>query len=210
MKVLEIAIGLVLIYFLYSLLCTIITEMLSTWLGLRARHLRQGIENLFTDRVKGSGMIDFKQWLKDIFLIDTDRFKFSHAGKFYKQPEIQKLAKRGDNDWYSIRNTKPSYISAPTYIKTVLAMLCSKSRGITQWEQIKYAIKHNTIGLEKETLEKFENLVKNSNGKFENFLFDLESEFNEMMDRVNGWYKRKIGFFLFCFCFVISRKAATK
>jgi len=203
MKVLEIAIGLVLIYFLYSLLCTIITEMLSTWLGLRARHLRQGIENLFTDRVKGSGMIDFKQWLKDIFLIDTDRFKFSHAGKFYKQPEIQKLAKRGDNDWYSIRNTKPSYISAPTYIKTVLAMLCSKSRGITQWEQIKYAIKHNTIGLEKETLEKFENLVKNSNGKFENFLFDLESEFNEMMDRVNGWYKRKIGFFLFWIGFVI-------
>lgn len=67
MKVIEIAIGLVLIYFLYSLLCTIITEMLSTWLGLRARHLRQNIENLLTDRIKGSGMFDFKQWVKDIF-----------------------------------------------------------------------------------------------------------------------------------------------
>jgi hypothetical protein len=47
--VLNIVIGLVFIFLLYSLLATIIQEIIATWLGLRAKVLQQGISRMLDD-----------------------------------------------------------------------------------------------------------------------------------------------------------------
>lgn len=48
--VLDVIIGLVLMYLLISLICTMCNEFIATWLKLRSSNLRKGIENLIDDQ----------------------------------------------------------------------------------------------------------------------------------------------------------------
>jgi hypothetical protein len=90
MQVLDIAIGLVLIYFLYSILSTIIAEILSSWIGMRARMLRQGMDNILNDKNLGTDQ-DTIKWLQDIFLAEDKNFKYTNAGKFYEAKNRMKV-----------------------------------------------------------------------------------------------------------------------
>ena len=204
MIALDIFIGLVLIYFLYALLVSIIAEMISTWIGLRARLLRQGIDNILNDKTPGvNNKKDFTNWIKDIFVVEPKEFKYTLAGRFYKEPTIKYLAKTGENEVYSIRNTKPAYISKENFTLTILNMLSRRTQGIHEWDKIKFAIKHNAIALEPETFKMFQDWVDRSNDQYGNFITNVERTYEEMMDRVNGWYKRKIGLFIFWIGFAI-------
>ena len=196
MQVIDITIGLVLIYFLYSLLSSIIAEILSSWIGMRARMLKQGIGNILNDKNIGSRQ-DFKKWIQDIFLVEDSNFKYTNAGKFYGEPNIKYLAKPGVLAWYSFKNRKPSYISHENFVVTILNMFSNKGRGISEWDKIKFAIETNSLHLEPETLKMFQDLVKRSDDKFELFVDLLQNYFADTMDRVNGWYKRKIGMIIF-------------
>ncbi len=204
MIALDIFIGLVLIYFLYALLVSIIAEMISTWIGLRARLLRQGIDNILNDKTPGvNNKKDFTNWIKDIFVVEPKEFKYTLAGRFYKEPTIKYLAKAGENEVYSIRNTKPAYISKENFTLTILNMLSRRTQGIHEWDKIKFAIKHNAMALEPETFKMFQDWVDRSNDQYGNFITNVERTYEEMMDRVNGWYKRKIGLFIFWIGFAI-------
>ena len=209
MVALDIFIGLVLIYFLYSLLASIIVEMVSTWIGMRARMLRQGIDNLLNDKQSTPGYsVDFIKWLKDIFLVEPSDFKYSNGGRFFKEPSIKYMAKPGDNFLLSTRNTKPAYISKENFTHTILNMVSQRSQGINEWDKIKFAIKHNAMALEPETLKMFQDWVARSNDSYGNFITNVERTYTEMMDRVNGWYKRKVQLFLsvigFTLCFIMN------
>ncbi|MBK9735346.1 MAG: hypothetical protein IPO92_10410 [Saprospiraceae bacterium] len=203
MKALDIVIGLVLIYFLYSLLISIIGEMIASWIGMRARVLRQGLDNMLNDKRIEAFRVDLTRWIKDIFMVEPAEFKFTHAAKFYQEPGIRSLAKRGESIWYSIRNTKPSYISKSHFAATILSMLQRKGQGINEWERIKFAIETNALHFEPDTLQRFRDLLTEANGQYQLFVKGLENSYDEMMDRVNGWYKRKIGFILFWIGFVL-------
>ncbi|MBP9194585.1 MAG: hypothetical protein KBF57_07860, partial [Saprospiraceae bacterium] len=197
MMVLDVFIGMVLIYFLYSLLSSIIAELISSWIGMRARMLRQGIDNILNDVQTGVIKSDFSRWVNDILMFEDKNFKYTTAGKFYEEATIKYLAKPGDQAWYSLRNRKPSYISKENFVITVLNMFSNRGRGISEWEKIKFAIETNAMHLDPETHQMFVNLVKRSNDKFEDFVALLQNHFEVTMDRVNGWYKRKIGLFIF-------------
>ena len=218
MKALDIVIGLVFIYFLYSLLITIIGEMVSSWIGMRARLLRQGIVNLLTDNslisIPGIAFskkdfrksvvsffnrlfLKFKKYLEDIFMIENKDFIFSQAGQFYDDQNIRSLAKGGKNQWFSLRNTKPSYISKQKFSDTIISILQRKGQGASVWDRIVFAIEKNTLNLDTATHQKLQDLLTSANGQYNLFIKKLEDSFDEMMDRVNGWYKRKLGFILF-------------
>ncbi|WP_254560829.1 hypothetical protein [Dyadobacter diqingensis] len=195
---LDVVIGLVLIYFIYSLLISIIGEMLSGWMGIRARLLRQGLDSLLNDQRPGRITVDFMSWMKDVFLVEPADFKFSDAGRFYKEPAIRKLAKRGDEKaWYSIRNTKPSYLSKELYANTLIAILGRRGRGICERDRVFMGVETNSTHFGVQTSQRFKEMLNASNGELPLFRTCLEEEFTEMMDRVNGWYKRKLGFILF-------------
>ena len=49
---LDVVIGLVLFYLLYSLLATVLSELIATWLGLRARNLKEAIDRMLNDERK--------------------------------------------------------------------------------------------------------------------------------------------------------------
>lgn len=195
MPILDVFIGLVLIYFLYSLLASIITEIIASWLGMRARILRQGIENILNDKKQND--FNFSNWIKDIFIVEDKNFPFTQAGKFYQEPTIKYLAKPGENSILSIRNKKPSYISSENFVITLLNMLSNKGRGISEWDKIKFAIETNANHFEPETHKMLADMVKRSNDTFKDFVSVLQHHYEDTMDRIIGWYKRKIGHILF-------------
>lgn len=200
---LDIAIGLVLVYFIYSLLVSIVGEMIVSWTGMRARTLRQGISNLLTDHQTSSDKVDLPKWLGDVFMKEPVEFKYTTAGRFYQEPAIRNLAKRGENLIYTFRNTKPGYISKETYARTLLNMFNRKGRGVTERERVFMAVDTNALHLEPKTDKRFKEMLVAANGDYVLFATNLEDDFEQMMDRVNGWYKRKLGFVLFWLGFFI-------
>jgi hypothetical protein len=72
------------IYLLYSLLVTIVGEMVATWIGLRSRILRLAIEKMLNDgyftedgKLKYSSIWSWDFHANDIFLKEFKDFKYS-------------------------------------------------------------------------------------------------------------------------------------
>jgi hypothetical protein len=83
---LEVVIGLVLIYLLYSLLATVLSELIATMLGLRARNLKEAIDRMLNDEKKSNFLHRLWDSLK---LMKNPKNKIVDA--FYNHPEIKYL-----------------------------------------------------------------------------------------------------------------------
>lgn len=96
--ILEVAIGMTLVYVLLSLICSTLNEWIARVFALRAGFLKNGIANLLNDPV-----------MKDL------------VGQFYKHPLIDGLSRK--NELLPLFNAKPSYISANTFAKVLIDLL---------------------------------------------------------------------------------------
>src|SRR4051794_32539441 len=120
----EVVIGLVFIYLLYSLLITIIGEIISTACGIRQRLLRIAIERMFNDgyytkkeraqkkhtNIIKSMCLSVKGWARKVLLYEPKEFKASFAGRFYEYPAIKYLGRIEDDHKGIFNSTKPAYI----------------------------------------------------------------------------------------------------
>lgn len=198
---LDIVIGLVFVYLLYSLLATIIAELIASWIGLRARMLRQAIERMLNDRY----FEDLKRkWYHKVWhsmtiflLLEFREFKTSMAGRFYQQPSIKYLAKGKTGLMDFMSSTKPSYLRPENFSETLIQMLKRKGAGSTDNEKIRFSLRFNTLQIQSNSLEQIFNLFADSGGDTEKFKQKLNSWYNEMMERLSGWFKRKIQLVLF-------------
>ncbi len=111
---LDVVIGLVFIYLLYSLLATVICEIIATYWGLRARNLLYAIGRMLEDSPSQSEtkVLALLRQIKDdaIRLFDTPEGPASCV--FYRLPVIKYLAR---NTFHS----KPSYITRQTFSKAL-------------------------------------------------------------------------------------------
>ena len=90
--VLDVFIGLVLLYLLYSLLISIVGEMIAAWLGLRSRYLRKAIETMLNDEhIAAKRRETIIRQVRSFFLYEEKEFRNSFAGKFYAHPSIRYL-----------------------------------------------------------------------------------------------------------------------
>jgi hypothetical protein len=134
--VLDVFIGLVFIFLLYSLLATIIQEMIATRLAFRAKVLEKAILRMledgktnapspFIDRINGFlHLLGLKNLLKGK----------SVAPWFYAHPLIRYLS---EDNYYS----KPSYLDAANFSKVVIDLL----KGFDQPESQALQSIHNSI-----------------------------------------------------------------
>ena len=95
-SILDVAIGMVLVYLILSLVVTSLNEMVASFLKLRAENLADGIRELLGD---GKGQPGVK--------VD--------ASAFFKHPIIDSLSKGPDG--------KPSYIPSRTFALAVLDLV---------------------------------------------------------------------------------------
>lgn len=176
--VIEIAIGLILIYLTFSLLCSAINEWIARFLALRAAGLRQGIDELLED-VTESG---FASLFHAHPLID--------ALKPSKVPVIRRILPDGDRVQY------PSYISAKTFAIAIMDLATQQTSPGMPGVGMRAILKRPgelAVPLPRSIVT----LLAAVDGDALAMQARLEQWFNDAMDRVSGWYKRRTHVILF-------------
>lgn len=207
--VLDIVIGLVFVYLLYSLLASIVQEGLANILGLRAKFLQKAIIRMLEDGNIG-GTSSFWGSLIGFFKIsfrkqDTTILHFTQA--FYNFPLIKYLA---EDDYHS----KPSYISGSNFSKTILGLLRGNEfqAGDDPRVPIEDALRQGKLKwpsdnlnyLKEETLSHLRFLWAESQGDVDKYQKLLEQWFDDTMLRSTGWYKKHTQGMLFLIGFLIA------
>ncbi len=186
----DVAIGLVFVYLLYSLLATIICEIVANYLGLRARTLREAIIRLFGDDNKKPRM-KIRALFEDIWMVF--RGLFSKPGgefvkAFYDQATIKVLAR---NNFFS----SPSYISPASFSKALMEIFREKGEKSdgrqTDLEKIKEVLE-NQYWINDTARKHILSLLTDANGDLVKFRILLERWYDSTMERAIGWYKQKI------------------
>ncbi len=200
--VLDVVIGLVFIYLLYSLLATTLQELIASAFSFRSKILERAIFRMLEDETKTGTRI---QSVFDLFK------KTGHGGdpnstsfSFYNHPLIKFL---GENK----RNSKPAYIDKETFSKVLVDLLRGNQvkPGDDVTLLIQGALDNKTINwgtaaISNETLSYLKSIWADSGGNVETFKIYLENWFDETMERATGWYKKHIQFLLFFLGLAIS------
>jgi len=171
--VLDIVIGLVFIYLLYSLLATIIQEIIATYRNLRAGILKKGIARMLDDESKG------------VYL----------SIQFYKHPLIKYLGENKRNG----KPGEPAYLTAQNFAKVLIDLLRgdnfqpgqSQNPLIQQSINDKKTLWGNRAEISPETLSYIKSIWADAQGDVEKFRVLLEQWFDDTMERASGWYKKQ-------------------
>lgn len=184
---LDVVIGLVFIYLLYSLLATILQEILaSNIIRLRAKILEKAIRRMLDD----TGHV---RQTKELL-----------STAFYQTPLIKYLGPSNGKT--------PAYIAARNFSKALLDIL--KGPGTKPGEDFRARIDsslNNGIGITKEakitegeTLTFLQSLWADAQGDIDKFKLALEQWFDDTMERATGWYKKRTQIILFFLGLVIA------
>jgi len=229
---LDVVIGLVFIFLLYSLLASIVQEILTNLFRLRGRNLRYAISRMFGEKSSGEGNL---------------------VNEFYKQPLIRHLSS-------GILWSKPSYINAPDFSHALMEILKTKGKEILSESLVKdksdIKIIENTLVkidegsdlalskqlheilnkkeqrlseekgdeeftdvekiwtvlssstkkelINEDTKKHLKVLMDNSQNDLMKFRTSMESWYNNTMERASGWYRRTIQLTLLIIGFIIA------
>jgi hypothetical protein len=200
--VLDVVIGLVFIYLLYSMLTTILQELLATWFSFRSKLLERAIFRMLED-----GSVFDKRFssLKALFKKqDQVRNKKTLTGLFYNHPMVKYLGE----DKY---NSKPSYITKETFSKVMIDLLHGDI--IKTGDDIKPIIEKsisegklalNATPIGEQTLRYIRSVWIDSQGDIDVFRKSLEQWFDDTMERCSGWYKKHTQYILLVLGFLIA------
>ncbi len=226
---LDVVIGLVFIFLLYSLLASIVQEIIATKLSFRAKILEKAILRMLEDgkTTSSNPLVDSLKGFYQLIFRSNNLKDKRFATAFYTHPLLKYLA---ENSWFS----KPDYISSKNFSKTMIDLLHgidSDFRG-TNILRIKQAIESGILNIslgktdtdnpanqnyivQKETKENvtdinpetklfLQSLLSESKGDIEKFKLLLENWFDDTMQRATGWYKRYTQYILVIIGFLLA------
>jgi hypothetical protein len=228
---LDVVIGLVFIFLLYSLLATIIQELLATCWAFRARTLEKGIIRMLEDG-KSSPSYGFLSLFSKRNALKNMRI----AAWFYAHPLIKYL---GENNLHS----KPAYLSAQNFSKVLIDLLKgfgghylgeaqqlndSIQKGIIYHLPIDLvsdsknpaiqALQHqfgrtmqngkgdpnDTSEINADTRLFLQSIWTEAGADINEFKQKLEKWFDDTMERTSGWYKRHTQLILLILGFILA------
>lgn len=197
LEMLDVVIGIIFIYLLLSLICTSVNEAIEAKLKLRAVDLEQGIRKLLNDP-DGKGIVT-KVYNHPLV---SNLFRST-----YDTSQIRRKANAKDTR-YSRGSDLPSYIPSKNFALALMNVLLpevilpdenggNKSllplrnavEGITNNDQVKKALL---------------SIIDGAGDDINRVRAGIEGWFNSSMDRVAGWYKRRVQQIIFVLGFVVS------
>lgn len=181
LPMLDVMIGLMFIYVLLALICTVVMEMLAGLFDNRTRNLRYGIQNLLGEHADG-------RWLskrKAVALLGNDETR-QLSGKtivseFFAHPLVKSL--REDR-------SLPSYLPPAIFASVVVDLLApADGNGGKSLERFSKAVQDQLPADSdlRRTLLLFADETKDLDA----LKLRLEGWFNDGMDRISAWYKNK-------------------
>ncbi|HRI20416.1 MAG TPA: hypothetical protein PLA68_05660, partial [Panacibacter sp.] len=189
---LDVVIGLVFIYLLYSLLVTIIQEIIANKLSFRAKFLEKAVIRMLEDDYSDNN------WAGILInrLTEKEKKACKFYTSFYAHPLIKYLSEKPGK-------SKPSYIVNETFSKVIVDLLRGDNVGVGEnvRAKIEDSLKDGTLKWDKranakgseiqpKTLSYLTSIWIDAQGDVEKFKVLLERWFDETMNRTTGWYKR--------------------
>ena len=199
---LDVVIGLVFLYIVLALVCTTVNEAISTAVGLRARFLQAGLLNLLSGSTA------------------TTAAGVETAKAFYGHPLVQGLIRPAHGPDPSLDPTSatkwwrkppyPSYVPSRMFVAAITDLAEGAERRLADVdeEEAKAArarMRRAAAGLER-SLASIPNtrlseallaLYRSSGNDAVQFQHAAERWFDDSMERVSGWYKRRVHRILF-------------
>jgi hypothetical protein len=186
--IIDVAIGLILVFLLLSLICSAIREAIAGISGSRAKTLARGVRELLRS---------------DPVLVRA----------FYEHPQIWALY-QGEYDDAVVRRNRflpfyttklPSYIPARSF---AMALLDMAARGRNAQSALQASPEANLLTLQavRQNIGNLGNpfvqrlvlsAVDNAQGDIDKAALNIQAWFDAAMDRVSGWYKRRTQAVLF-------------
>lgn len=187
---LEVIIGITFVYVLLSIVCSALNEMIAQVFKMRGKALKEGVKRLLTDK--------------------------TIRARFYEHPLIRSLGREPKNGGVVMPSYIPPRIFALALIDTIAPAGQKKEEKPDPEDSNKtipvYAAIRNLTEL-RDTVVTLDNkdlrtvllsLIETSNKKIEEVYKNVEDWFNLAMDRVSGWYKRKIRWIMLCLAFMVT------
>ena len=200
-EVLDVAIGLVLVYLLLALICSALSEWVARMLALRAKTLEAGVRNLLHDK-NGTGL----------------------AQDIYCHPLVEALYKGG-----GVHKGRPSNIPARTFARAFFDTVMEAGPPSVAKTDF-FDRSGRSRALQKNAMETFKALERKveaipdaqvkramksilASAKAESDQWDkalarartsVEDWFDDSMERVSGWYKRKTQLIVLALAVVVS------
>jgi hypothetical protein len=205
----DVLIGLAFFYFLFSIVCSAVNEGISTLMNYRAKDLEKGISNLLDGKSNASVFYDNPR-VRALFKGDRLRdriplLKHVFANKLpsYIPPRVFALTVL-DTFAPPTAASQPAAPPTPTdaesydlftRAKNALAGVVSSTAGETATSSPQ-AIPDRVITL-------LQDAVDEAEADVQKLRTALENAFNEAMDRVSGWYKRRVQLILFIVALIV-------
>lgn len=200
---LDIVIGLVFVYLLYSMYATVLMEIIAASIGLRARNLSYTLRRMLMDERRytnpeGTEENKFRKfWMR----LWTSIVQFTGKApnlsndhlyrRFFEQPTIKYLCSGGFNN-------KPSYLKPENFSKALMDAIRIDDSELTALGSIQKGLLYNMAErvIPVETGRHIQSLLDEANNDLVKFRLLLERWFTDTMERSSGWYKRNVQIFL--------------
>ena len=186
LDMLNVAIGMIFIYLLLSLIATSLNEICEAFLKNRASDLKRGLKELIAPS-KG----------KDEKLLKA----------FYEHPLICSLYKGS----YESNKNLPSYIPSSSFSKVIINLLLSANKtDENEKGTAPMTINLSTLNAAAEkwpyahSRKAILTLLHDADNDLDKFKVSLEEFFNNSMDRVTGWYKKRVQIILLFIGFALA------
>lgn len=216
---LEVAIGIVFLYFVLALVCSSINEAISTIFGLRARFLQAGLVNLLSGK-SSDGVATLKGIFNSPLLHALIRPGYELGDEVNKASWTDPTRLK---QWFKGPRPSPAYIPSRTFVSALTGLAAdlqerladaesaaddlskAKEKGTPQeltdarrrWKEAADAVEQALEGFPNEQLQNSLLALYRSAGKdAAEFRHATEQWFDDAMERVSGWYKRRVQLFL--------------
>jgi hypothetical protein len=203
--ILDVAIGTVFIFLLFSLVVTALNEVILSKFDQRAKFLHMGLQELFGEASNAANRAWRQNWWAWI------------TGGLFSSIELSGLTKQlcehGLINAFSRTDkadgSSPSYIPAGSFVTALLDIVCKKANpsasDMKQFEHTAANIEQWIRAIpEKKLRESLLSLFLIAGKDVDKFEAAVEGWFNSSMDRVSGWYKRFTQKWMIVIAFVLA------
>lgn len=175
---LDVAIGLSFVYFVLSLVCSALNESVAAITARRAKFLRKGLRTLLAAE-HGPPTGALKQ--------------------LYDHPLIKNMTQRPELLGHRLRKRYPSYLPSRTF---AAALLDFPKDGEVKPDR---SLADSIAAVENAQVRRaLEALLRSGDGDLGAFRHRIEQWYDDAMERVSGWYRRRVQVWLWVFAILVS------
>ena len=195
---LDVALGLIFVYFILALVCSGINEAIASFMRWRAQDLERGMWELLKDPEKGSETLEkFKAHPVIHPMLHPE-----HKSVVAPSPPIK------DDHLKTSRKTHfPSYIPARTFVTALLGLdhrTISVAKGADLRQELR-TLDDSIKQIPSEPVQQaLTSLLHSAQGDAIAFRRSAEQWYDDHMDRVSGWYRRRIQKVLWVLAFAVA------